>query len=1051
MMGVKVEGATKLYFTQASGTSSLDALKSANVDGSSLTTLADNSDDFLQPKGIAVDTANGYIYVADSLSTGAGIVRYNLDGSGRVVVVAATASAVYNDVAVGGGKIYFTQGSATTSLDAIKSANLDGTGVTTLASDSGNFAQPGGIAVDTVNSHLYVADSVTSGGGILRFNLDGSGRTQLVPATASAIYNDVTVAGSKIYFTQGSATSSLDALKSANLDGSSVTTLASDSANFAQPSGLAVDVADGHIYVADALTPALNGAGILRYNLNGSGRTVIVSPTTSALYHDVSLDGGDTPPSTPSVPDLASGSDTGSSSTDNITSDNTPTFTGTGQASSTITLISSVNGTVGSGTVDGGGQWSVTASTLSGGAHTITATATTGGGTSAASSGLSITIDTTPPAAPSVTGVSSDTGTSVSDEITSDTTLVLAGTAEAGSTVTVSRTGVGSIGSATANGGGSWSLDYTGTTLSAGDHTFTATATDTAGNTSSTSSGLTVTVDTTPPAAPSVTGISSDTGTSASDEITSDTTLVLAGTAEAGSTVTVSRTGVGSIGSTTANGGGSWSLEYTGTTLSAGDHTFTATATDTAGNTSSTSSGLTVTVDTAAPTLSLGAPSALETAAFSSSVTYTVTYTGADSITLGAGDVTLNTTGTAAATVGVSGVGSTRTITLSAITGVGTLSVTVGSGTASDTAGNLAGSAGPSGAVTLLLVDWGDAPSAAQSGFAASYPVLAADQGARHRIPSGGATVYLGPVAPDGEADGLPEASSLGDDADALDDEGGVTLPSSFPGGTSVDLTVAVVGNGRLSAWVDWNRDGDWEDTGEHVIVDQSLTAAGSPHTVSVSVPSNVTSGSTFARFRYATEAGLDATGEALDGEVEDYALNLVANTLPSAGGDVMETLEDEPAAVFAVKLLVNDTDGDGDELSVTQVTALSTAGGSVVLASGVITYTPPADFAGSDTFTYTVADGRGGTALGTVTVTVREGDAIGGNGARITPSAGGFLVRFSGIPGADYQVQWADNATGPWNALGSPVTASPLGIVEVEDTTFPLPDERFFRMIAAP
>jgi hypothetical protein len=147
----------------------------------------------------------------------------------------------------------------------------------------------------------------------------------------------------------------------------------------------------------------------------------------------------------------------------------------------------------------------------------------------------------------------------------------------------------------------------------------------------------------------------------------------------------------------------------------------------------------------------------------------------------------------------------------------------------------------------------------------------------------------------------------------------------------------------------------------------------------------------------------------------------------------------------------VNDSDGDADVLSVTQVTAVSTAGGSVGLVSGVITYTPPADFSGIDTFTYTVADGRGGTALGTVTVTVREGDAIGGNEARITPSAGGFLVRFSGIPGADYQVQWAEDATGPWNDLGSPVTASALGIVEVEDTTFPLPDERFFRVTAAP
>ena len=107
-----------------------------------MTVLADNSDDFAQPKGIAVDSANGFIYVADSLTSGFGIVRYNLDGTGRTVVVPPTTGALYNDVAVSDGKIYFTQASGTASLDAIKSANLDGSGVTTLASDSARCDQP---------------------------------------------------------------------------------------------------------------------------------------------------------------------------------------------------------------------------------------------------------------------------------------------------------------------------------------------------------------------------------------------------------------------------------------------------------------------------------------------------------------------------------------------------------------------------------------------------------------------------------------------------------------------------------------------------------------------------------------------------------------------------------------------------------------------------------------------------------------------------------------------------------------------------------------------
>src|SRR6185369_6232659 len=44
--------------------------------------------------------------------------------------------------------------------------------------------------------------------------------------------------------------------------------------------------------------------------------------------------------------------------------------------------------------------------------------------------------------------------------------------------------------------------------------------------------------------------------------------------------------------------------------------------------------------------------------------------------------------------------------------------------------------------------DFGDAPTAAQSGFASSYPTLLADNGARHFLPAGGATLYIGSTAP---------------------------------------------------------------------------------------------------------------------------------------------------------------------------------------------------------------------------------------------------------------------------------------------------------------
>lgn len=100
-------------------------------------------------------------------------------------------------------------------------------------------------------------------------------------------------------------------------------------------------------------------------------------------------------------------------------------------------------------------------------------------------------------------------------------------------------------------------------------------------------------------------------------------------------------------------------------------------------------------VDNTAPTLSVGSPSASSTA--TGPVSYTITYTAADAVTLTDSHVTLNKTGSANGTVGVSGSGtSERTVTISNITGSGTLGISLAAGTANDTAGNLAAAAGPS-------------------------------------------------------------------------------------------------------------------------------------------------------------------------------------------------------------------------------------------------------------------------------------------------------------------------------------------------------------------
>jgi CshA-type fibril repeat protein len=89
-------------------------------------------------------------------------------------------------------------------------------------------------------------------------------------------------------------------------------------------------------------------------------------------------------------------------------------------------------------------------------------------------------------------------------------------------------------------------------------------------------------------------------------------------------------------------------------------------------------------------------------------------------------------------------------------------------------------------------------------------------------------------------------------------------------------------------------------------------------------------------------------------------------NDGPDAVNDAAATNEDTPVTVA---VLANDTDPDGDPLT---VTAASAANGTVAInPDGTVTYTPNANFNGTDTISYTVSDGNGGSDTATVTVTV--------------------------------------------------------------------------------
>ncbi len=166
--------------------------------------------------------------------------------------------------------------------------------------------------------------------------------------------------------------------------------------------------------------------------------------------------------------------------------------------------------------------------------------------------------------------------------------------------------------------------------------------------------------------------------------------------------------------------------------------------------------------------------------------------------------------------------------------------------------------------------DYGDAPDP-------TYPTLSTSNGAVHGM---GGLLFLGAQV-DADDDGEPSPGGDGDDVvDGTDDEDGVTLPASVSPGQSVPITVnSSVAGGLLNAWIDFNRDGDWEDSNEQIFTNQSL-AAGDNNGLSFTVPAGATTGSTFARFRLSTQAGISFDGPAIDGEVEDYPL-LIGSASP--------------------------------------------------------------------------------------------------------------------------------------------------------------------------
>ena len=109
-----------------------------------------------------------------------------------------------------------------------------------------------------------------------------------------------------------------------------------------------------------------------------------------------------------------------------------------------------------------------------------------------------------------------------------------------------------------------------------------------------------------------------------------------------------------------------------------------------------------------------------------------------------------------------------------------------------------------------------------------------------------------------------------------------------------------------------------------------------------------------------------DAAGATSTATVTVTVQNI--NDAPVAVNDTGTVAEDAAATDFDV--VANDTDIDGDTLSLSAVGTPSD-GGTAVISGGQLRYTPAANFNGTETIAYTVADGNTGTDTGTLTITV--------------------------------------------------------------------------------
>jgi uncharacterized repeat protein (TIGR01451 family) len=306
------------------------------------------------------------------------------------------------------------------------------------------------------------------------------------------------------------------------------------------------------------------------------------------------------------------------------------------------------------------------------------------------------------------------------------------------------------------------------------------------------------------------------------------------------------------------------------------------------------------------------------------------------------------------------------------------------------------------------LWDHGDLPdtlagTSFSGGAMADYRTRVSDNGPRHSIRPG---FRLGSLI-DHEDDAHQSLNADGDNLNGTNDEDGLTFPSQIIAGTPSTATISVTNTtgatARGNLWIDWNGNGNFEDSGERVVNNSTITNSRS-YTINVPIGA-VLNRPLGVRVRLTSASLSSSLGTANDGEVEDYTVTVVCPTITIANPSL-------PTYYLGAPMSQTFTASGGTSPYTWSVASGALPAGLSLSPSGTLSGTPSAH--GTFNVTLQAADAYGCVTTRPITLVVK-GLSIGNLVFDDTDDNGFRSAWEPGVPGVTLQLfsPGADNAIG--------------------------------------